>query len=365
MDGIARNKLFETHYSLTYDDLILLPGFIDFDHDSVDLTSKFTRNLRLRTPFISSPMDTVTNHEMAITMAKMGGMGILHYNNSINEQVDQLGLIKEWKCIAAAAVSTRPQDHERIDKLAENKVDVILIDSAQGWSSYQASTINYIKSHYPEIDVICGNVVTSDQAKALVDWGADALRVGMGSGSICTTQEIMACGRGQASAVYKVANAINGQIPIIADGGISKPGDILKALSLGANCVMMGRMFAGCDESPAPIVEEATFSSEGFNPGTKRYRGMASEEAMKDGGDKRYSNIETQVRVEQGVSGLVERCGSATSVMEKLIQGLQQGLQDIGAISIDSLHRAASDGRVRFELRTLAAQREGSPHIAL
>lgn len=355
MDGACRRTIFKTHQSLTYEDLILLPGFVDFGHQDVNLTTQFTQNLTLSTPFVSSPMDTVTSFELAIALGKSGGIGVLHYNNTIEEQVQQLKAVKAAGCKTAAAVSTRPEDKERIEALIANGVDVILIDAAQGWSTFQCSTIDFIKSHSPSTDVIGGNVVTYEQAEALISWGVDALRVGMGSGSICTTQDVMACGRGQASAIYNVASAASGKVPVIADGGISKPGHIVKALALGASCVMMGRMFAGCDESAGESVGARSKPM-------KRYRGMASAEAMAMGGGKRYSNSEAFVLVEQGVSGLVPQIGPAAKKMAELMVGLQQGLQDLGMISINQLHRDAEAGKVRFELRTLAAQREGSPH---
>lgn len=492
-DGVKAENLMDWKSAgggLTYNDFLILPGYIDFGADSVVLESRITKRIVIKTPFMSSPMDTVTETQMAIHMALNGGLGVIHHNCSIEEQAamvasvkkfengfitdplclkptDTVGMVLDFKkkygfcgipitetgklhskllgivtrrdidflqdntdqskplssvmttdlvtaregislskaqqilrqsrkgklpivdehfnltallarsdliktrdypwasmreasrqLLCAAAISTHVEDRARLDALVKAGLDVVVLDSSQGNSSYQVDMLRYIKTTYPAIEVIAGNVVTTEQARTLIAAGADALRVGMGSGSICITQEVMACGRPQGTAVYRVAQyARQFGVPVIADGGISNVGHIVKALALGASAVMMGSLLAGTQESPGDY-----FYHEGKR--LKKYRGMGSLDAMEkgDAAGKRYYSEGDKVKVAQGVAGAVVDKGSVKKFLGYLTTGLQHGLQDIGVRSVEELKEKVVSGVVRFERRSASAQLEGGVH---
>ncbi|KAL3761437.1 hypothetical protein ACHAWU_007396 [Discostella pseudostelligera] len=493
--GFTASQLFVKNPSFvayTYDDLIMMPGHISFGLDDVDISTKLTKKISIKVPFVSSPMDTVTEHNMAISMALQGGIGIIHSNFSIEDQASEVRKVKRFKngfitdpiCLSpdstvgdvmdlkerhgysgipitdsgsmggklmgivsnrditfindrsmklreimtprdklsvakqgvelneaneilkeskkgklpvinendelvaliartdllkniefakaskdavtkqllvGAAIGTRPEDRERARALVEAGVDVIIVDSSQGDSVYQIQIIQYLKTTFPKLEVIGGNVVTPSQAIHLIQAGADALRVGMGIGSICTTQEVCAVGRAQASAVYHVAKfARKYGVPILADGGIKSTGHITKALALGASCVMMGSMLAGTDEAPGEY-----FYQDGVR--LKRYRGMGSIEAMSKGSEKRYvwensSSAPHAIKVAQGVSGAVQDKGTLLRYIPYLVQGVRHGMQDAGVKSLDEMWDGLYNDKLRFEIRSPAAQKEGGVH---
>ena len=487
MDGISAKELFDKT-GLTYNDFLILPGYIDFGVNDVDLSTKISRNYSLKLPLLSSPMDTVTESRMAIHMALQGGLGVLHHNCTIEEQALMVRKVKKYEngfisdpitlskdaivedvlkivekygfsgipvtengqmnskllglitrrdyefikdiktplkdimttelvtakegcsleeanellktskkgklpivnakgelvaliarsdllknqnypnaskkpytkqLLCAAAIGTRLDDRDRLKRLVEEGLDIVIIDSSQGNSMYQIDMIKHIRQHYgSSVDIIGGNVVTTDQALSLINAGVDGLRIGMGSGSICITQEVCAVGRPQGTAVYKVAQiARKYGVPVIADGGVSSVGHATKAIALGASCVMMGSLLAGTDESPGQY-----FYHEGRR--LKKYRGMGSVEAMEKNASSqgRYFSENSAVKVAQGVSGNVVDRGPLSKFLGYLQAGLQHGFQDMGVKSIEELHNVLNNDKLRFEQRSPSAQLEGGVH---
>ncbi|XXH03017.1 iqgap- protein [Hypoxylon texense] len=502
-DGLSIEDLVDTKQrgGLTYNDFLVLPGYIGFAASEVVLDSPITKRITLKTPFVSSPMDTVTEHEMAIHMALQGGLGVIHHNCSADAQADMIRKVKRYEngfivdpvviskettveevralkekwgfggfpvtesgklgskllgivtnrdlqfeddvsqsvdkvmitdlvtaqlgvtlpeankilaksrkgklpivdkdfnlvsmisrsdltknlhfplasklpdskqLICAAAIGTRPEDKTRLKKLVDAGLDIVILDSSQGNSMYQIDMIKWIKQEYPGLDVIGGNVVTREQAANLIAAGVDGLRIGMGSGSACITQEVMAVGRPQAAAVYSVSNfAAKFGVPCIADGGVQNVGHIVKGLALGASTVMMGGLLAGTTESPGT----SFVSREGKL--VKAYRGMGSIDAMQDkkagagsknsqasnAGTARYFSEGDSVLVAQGVSGAVAHRGSIGKFVPYLAAGLKHSMQDCGQRSLKELHESAANGTLRFEVRTASAQLEGGVNM--
>ncbi|EGD90621.1 inosine-5'-monophosphate dehydrogenase [Trichophyton rubrum D6] len=500
-DGLDINELLDSNKrgALTYNDFLVLPGYIGFPASDVTLQSPVTKRISLNVPLLSSPMDTVTEHSMAIHMALLGGLGVIHHNCSAEEQAEMVRKVKRYEngfildpvvispkttvaevkdlkqkwgfggfpvtengdlrsklvgivtsrdiqfhpelsdpvtavmttdlvtapsgttlaetnevlraskkgklpivdeagnivsllsrsdlmknlhyplasklpdskqLICAASIGTRPADKDRLQKLVEAGLDVVVLDSSQGNSMYQIDMIKHIKATHPEIDVIAGNVVTREQAASLIAAGADGLRIGMGSGSACITQEVMAVGRPQAAAVHSVTEfASRFGVPCIADGGVQNVGHIVKALAMGASTVMMGGLLAGTTESPGQYF----VSREGQL--VKAYRGMGSIDAMEEkkaggssagnkstAGTARYFSEKDSLLVAQGVSGSVLDRGSITKFVPYLIAGVRHSFQDMGVKSLRELHDGVAKGTVRFEVRTTSAQAEGNVH---
>jgi IMP dehydrogenase len=504
LNGYSANEIFDGRQKqgITFDDVICLPGMIDFGVHEVDLRTKVTRNISLSVPFCSSPMDTVTGDRMAIGMALNGGIGFIHCACGIDEQVQMVKTVKGYEngfIVSPAVLSPRHlvsdldtlqeennisgvpitvdgkmrsrligivsnrdtdflenrqmplenvmtpvsdmvigrqgititeanrllkeskkgylpivDEHEnlcalttrtdlkknrdfplsskgpdgkllvgaavhasiydeidfiRIDALINAGCDVILLESSNGDNITQLNALKSIKSKYPNIDVIAGNIVRPKQAKELIAAGADGLRVGMGVGSVATTQLVTAVGRGQISAIYYCAKLAKSYgIPIIADGGIKSTGCIIKALMVGASAVMMGSLLAGADESPGDFFFQDELR-------LKNYRGNISLTSIQASSiptspkRNRTTSFSTKAtdeqpkhRVASGVSGAVVDKGPLNRYIPYLSQSVRHGLQDMGTVSLTVLWESLYNEKLRFELRSPSAQREGGIH---
>lgn len=463
--------------SLTFDDILLVPSFSEVTPSQVDTKTRLTKKINLNIPLISAGMDTVTEADMAIAMAREGGIGIIHKNMSIEEQaknvdrvkrsehgiitdpfylskddtikdaddlmahyrisgvpivdenkrligiitnrdirfeedfskkieesmtkenlitakegvsldnaleilkkykieklpiVDDEGVLKglitikdiekrinypnsakddHGRLLCGAAVGITGDIYERVDALVEAKVDVIVIDTAHGHSKNVLKVLKEVKEKYPDLQMIAGNIATGEAAKALIEAGADAIKVGIGPGSICTTRVVAGIGVPQITAImdaYEVAKEYG--VPVIADGGIKYSGDIVKAIAAGGDTCMMGSILAGCSESPG---EEEIFDGRRF----KVYRGMGSIPAMKAGSSDRYFQADNKKLVPEGVEGRVPYKGPVADVIFQLVGGLRAGMGYTGSKNIKMLQEESKYVKI-----TAASLVESHPH---
>lgn len=465
---------------LTYDDVLLVPGYSEVLPREVNIASFFTKKIKLHTPIVSAAMDTVTEHALAIAIAQDGGIGVLHKNMSIEEQAEQVRMVKRsesgmimdpvviknssnvgdakklmeenriggipvvdhqnrlmgivtnrdlrfeknfkrpivevmtplaslitaqqgislskaeeilrehkieklpivdkknnlkglitykdmiktkvnpnaskderGRLRVAAAVGVTADTILRVDALVKAGVDAVIIDTAHGHSKGVIEKLKEVKKKYKDLQVVVGNIATGEAALALVKAGADAVKVGIGPGSICTTRVIAGVGVPQLSAILEVAESLKGSgVPLIADGGIRFTGDVVKALAAGAGTVMMGGMFAGTEESPG---ETIIFEGRKF----KSYRGMGSLDAMQKGSKDRYfQDAEDDIKklVPEGISGRVPYKGALSEIIYQMIGGLRAGMGYTGARDITALQKS------KFIRITAAGIRESHPH---
>ncbi|MBQ9277170.1 MAG: IMP dehydrogenase [Lachnospiraceae bacterium] len=461
---------------ITFDDVLLVPQFSRVIPNDVDLATNLTKKIRLNIPLMSAGMDTVTEHRMAIAMARQGGIGVIHKNMSIQQQAEEVDKVKrsefgvitdpfslspehtladadklmakfrisgvpitedgklvgiitnrdlkfetdytkkikesmtsenlitaregitleeakeilgnarkeklpivdanynlkglitikdiekqikypnaakdsQGRLRCAAAVGVTPDITDRVDELVAAKVDAIVIDTAHGHSENVLKTFRMIKDKYPDLDVIAGNVATKSGTKAMIDAGVDAVKIGIGPGSICTTRIVAGIGVPQITAVMDAYDAaMEAGIPVIADGGIKYSGDITKALAAGANVCMMGSLFAGTDEAPG---EFEIYQGRKY----KVYRGMGSIAAMENGSKDRYFQSNAKKLVPEGVEGRVAYKGSIEDTVFQLLGGLRAGMGYCGAANIEELHEKAE-----FVKISAASLRESHPH---
>jgi IMP dehydrogenase len=462
---------------LTFDDILLIPAYSEILPHEIDLSTQITRKIRLNIPLVSAAMDTVTESEMAIAMARQGGIGIIHKNMSIVEQGEEVDRVKrsqnfvinnpffltpehfvheaealmgkyrisgvpicdndgklvgiltnrdlrfeidfnkkigevmtkenlvtapvgttleeskatlrkhrveklplvdangrlcglitikdiekserypnaakdeKGRLLVGAAVGTSADTLERVERLVKSSVDVLVVDTAHGHSVKVLEMISSIKQRWPELQIIGGNVATAAATVALIEAGADGVKVGIGPGSICTTRIVAGVGVPQITAIYDCAEAATPYgVPVIADGGIKYSGDLIKALGVGASVCMMGSIFAGCEESPGGV---ELYQGRKF----KVYRGMGSISAMEKGSKDRYFQHDAKKLVPEGVEGRVAYKGYVEDTVFQLIGGIRQGMGYCGAKDMNTLHETA-----QFVQITNAGLRESHPH---
>ena len=374
-------KLQNPNVNLTFDDVLLLPGYSDFSREKIDLSANLTKKIRLALPLVSAPMDRVTESRLAIALGKLGGLGIIHRNLTIKDQSREVAKVKNKNLPVGAAISSQPGFKARVEVLVRLKTDVIVIDSAHGFSKFVIEALKSIKKRYPRVQVIAGNVATAEGGRALIRAGADGLRVGMGPGSICSTRVISGVGVPQITALLEISRiAKSHKVPVIADGGIQFSGDIVKALASGASTVMMGSMFSQTIESPGKVIfldfgqVPSRFKSiwnykrRNIKYPFKEYRGMGSLGAMQDGikiksegefHNKEYSKNKGHL-IAEGIEGLVPVNGPLADLVEQLIGGVKSGFYYVGAKSIKELWQKA-----RFIQITPASLKESHPHDIL
>ena len=363
--------------ALSFDDVLLLPGYADFQRQDIDLTTRLTKKITLQSPFVSAPMDTVTESKLAILLAEKGGIGILHRNLTVSHQADEVSKVRKKHLLVGAAVGAGPGFEDRVKALVKADVSVVVVDSAHGFAHQIIKAITYIKRTYPEMEVIGGNVATQAGAEAMIDAGADGIRAGMGGGAICTTRIISGMGVPQLTAIIEVVKAAKKHnVPVIADGAIKYSGDMVKALAAGASTVMMGSYFASTLESAGEIVElqrehiphrfKSILQENVETYKFKTYRGMGSRGAMLQGAkiksEDEYhgKSYKDRVMVSEGVEGLVPIKGTVANVVDQATGGIKSGMYYIGAKTIEDLWKKAD-----FVQITQASLTESHPHDIL
>lgn len=368
------SKKMLNYQGLTFDDVLLYPDYSDFKRDDIKLDTFLTKKIKIKIPFVSSPMDTVTESGMAIALGKLGGIGIIHRNLTIDDQVKEIIKAKKQQIMVGAAIGSGPGFEKRVDALVKNNVDVIVIDSAHGYTKSIIDTVKIIKKKYPRLQVIAGNVATYMGALALIKAGVDGLRVGMGPGAICTTRIISGMGIPQISALFETcAIAQKHKVPVISDGGVKYSGDMIKALAAGASTIMMGSIFASCQESPGEIYQlNSTQIPSRFRNILKKdqdiylfksYRGMGSIGAMKKGaeikseGEFHGKSYKDRVLVAEGVEGMVPIRGQVKDIVTQAIGGIKSGMYYLGAKTVKDLHNKA-----KFLKISQSSLKESHPH---
>jgi len=324
--------------ALTFDDVLLTPRYSSVLPSETNLHTDLGYNLKLKIPFISSAMDTVTEASMATAIAQKGGLGIIHRNLSIINQSEEIKKVKKKNLLVGAAVGTGNEDFNRTKSIIDAGVDLIVIDTAHGHSAKVIKILSKIKKINLKKPICVGNIATAEAAIKLYNEGADILKVGIGPGSICTTRMIAGIGVPQISAIMDVKRSMkNKNIKIISDGGIKFSGDIVKGIAAGADAIMMGSIFAGTEESPGKKYKYK-------NKFYKSYRGMGSIGAMSAGSSNRYfqENYKDKSKfVPEGVEARVIYKGTVEQILYQLQGGLRSSMGYIGAKKIFEIQKKA------------------------
>ena len=321
--------------ALTFDDVTLAPKYSEILPSEVNTDIELTKKLKLKIPLLSSAMDTVTESRMAIAMAKAGGIGVIHRNLDIKNQILEIKKVKKLKLLVGAAVGAGPNEFDRAKAILKEGVDLIVVDTAHGHTKKVGEIVKFIKKIKNNKIALCaGNIATPDAAKFLIKLGVDIIKVGIGPGSICTTRLVAGIGVPQLSAILSVRNGLkNRNIKIISDGGIKYSGDLAKAFAAGADAVMIGSLFAGTDETPGKLIKK---NGKIF----KSFRGMGSVGAMNKGSADRYfqkKQKDTSKYVPEGVEGFARYKGDVGSIIYKLIGGLKSSMGYLGTNNIVKL----------------------------
>ena len=309
---------------LTFDDVLIVPAKSDIrSRRDPSLTSRLTREIEIQTPIISANMDTVTEAEMSIAMHKQGGFGILHRFMPIEDQIVHVQRVKSAGATnVGASIGVSDDFKTRADALIEAGVTVVTIDIAHGHSVSMMETMRWLKKNYPDVQIIAGNIATPSGAEDLIEAGADAIKVGIGPGSMCTTRIITGCGVPQLTAIALCSEvARKADVPVIADGGFRTSGDIMKAFAAGASTVMLGSMLSGTIETPGEI-----------KGGRKQYRGMASKSAQVS-----WRGGVPEGMAPEGESTTVPVKGHVKDVILELTGGIRSGMSYINATAVSEI----------------------------
>lgn len=343
---------------LTYDDVLLVPRRSRIrSRLEVDLSTRLTRSIWLDVPVIAANMDSICESAMAIAMAQLGGIGIIHRFMSPDHQAEEIGLVKSQAddCLVGAAIGTDHDVMRRVEACVKAGVDVLVLDIAHGHSEHALDGVRECKRAFPDIDLIAGNVATAAGALDLTDAGADAIKVGVGPGGVCTTRQVTGVGVPQLTALLDVSQT-GIDVPVIADGGIREAGDIAKALAAGASSVMLGSVLAGTKESPGELEQ----SPVGL---VKRFRGMASQEAVENRARRQGQILDEEYfeyRSPEGVESTVHYKGTVDKIINSLMGGVKSSFSYLDAADIGEFQANSSFIRV-----SPAGFQEGTPHIEM
>ncbi len=350
VEGGFANKI--AMLGLTFDDVLMVPAPSDVTPNTVSTKTELTPTLTLNIPILSAAMDTVTESRLAIRLAQLGGLGVVHKNMLIEQQAAEVKRVKDapvdlglnpnaavdanGRLLVAGGVGVTNDTLDRVVAMVEAGVVAIVLDSAHGHSTGVLRKVTEVREAFPELNIIAGNIATGAGAAALYDAGADVVKVGIGPGSICTTRVVAGTGVPQVTAIIEAATtAAQYGKTIVADGGIKWSGDIVKAIAAGGNAVMLGSMLAGTDETPGEVLEDSTTGKK-----FKAYRGMGSIAAMENGSKDRYFQGEVKEvnkMVPEGIEARTEYKGTLADVVFQLIGGLRSGMGYTGSASIKDL----------------------------